>query len=264
MNIKNFLIHVSVKLRGYQIDGNTLLLPFGHMLPIYQKNFSHYDRTLPKIISKKSQKIVFIDIGANVGDTLFSLIVNKHKLLQYHAIDGSEFFYKYLKKNVNRLQDKDWIYCYNNIITRKKDQSINQNHYGTGKIERGHKAPIVDNITLSEFLAQNIDVNDNLFIKIDVDGYDRDVLLSGMEHIQKWFPELFFECDFDPSEREKYLELLMQLFSLGYSLDFYDNFGQLVVRDANIETANFLFSYRDSQFSSQFRTIYYFDVHAYK
>lgn len=264
MKIKNFLTHVSVKLLGYHIDGNLLSLPFGHMLPVYQRNFVNYDRILPDIISRKKVKVVFIDIGANVGDTLFSLIKSKHKISEYHAIDGSKFFYNYLKKNIKKLKNDKWIFCYNKIITSSQHQSINQTNYGTAKIELDHELPTVENISLHEFLEINVQDKKNIFIKIDADGYDHDVLLSGIEYIRKWSPEIFFECDYIPSEQKKYFDLLEELLDLGYFLDLYDNFGQLVAGNVKIETVKCLFSYRDAQFFNEYRTVYYFDVHAYK
>jgi FkbM family methyltransferase len=264
MVFRNFLTHVRVQFAGYKIDGNRLKVPFGHMLPVYQRNFPLYDRVLPDIISKKGETVVFIDIGANIGDTLFSLIKVKNKISEYHAIDGSEFFFFYLKKNIGRLKNNIWISCHNLIVANSLNLSIVKNNNGTAKVQRDKYSHRDKTISLDSFVDAYIKDKKNVFIKVDVDGYDSDVLLGGMNFIKKWSPELFFECDYIPGEKKNYYDLFVILYELGYSFDLYDNFGELVVRNLKIDCMNSLFDYRDRQFCNKHRTIYYFDVHAYK
>ena len=167
--------------------------------------------------------------------------------------------------NIKKTKYEGWIYSYNQIVTTTTDRVVIENNYGTGKMgSLKASSQLVENITLNEFIHKNIRDKSNVFLKVDVDGADLDVLLSGIDFILDYLPELFFECDYEPNAFVPYFDFLVRLNDLGYQLDFYDNFGQLIVKNARIDVVQCLFEYRDQQFFNENRTVYYFDVHAYK
>lgn len=259
-HIKNFYI----KLFGYKIGKYVISLPFGHMLPIYQSKFQNYDRVLPNILNKISEKIIFVDIGANVGDTLYSLLPYRNKIIEYHAIDGSSFFYVYLLKNIQKIKNNEWIIPHKKIISSRVSGISIHTTGSTGHVHAEIDKKIgIDIQSLNDFMKENINETKKVFLKIDVDGYDLDVLQSGIELIAKLKPELFFECDYSAELNDKYLKFLLDLSSINYKLDFYDNFGNLVLKNTPTTAISDLLEYRNSQINLKHKTIYYYDVHAY-
>ena len=80
--------------------------------------------------------------------------------------------------------------------------------------------------TLDEIILEN-NIDDISLIKVDVDGYDFNVLFSGMKSIIKYKPKLFFEY---MSLNEKgYVSLIEKLFDIGYkNWTVLDNYGEII------------------------------------
>ena len=83
-----------------KIHGRPLRIPLSHMLPVYLKEFQFYDR-LPKRISEyihsKKEKLINIDVGANIGDTISALSFNNSDV--FLAIEPYPKFYELLVQN---------------------------------------------------------------------------------------------------------------------------------------------------------------------
>ncbi|MEI7464385.1 MAG: FkbM family methyltransferase [Burkholderiales bacterium] len=100
-------------------------------------------------------------------------------------------------------------------------------------------------------------------IKSDVDGYDYDVIESGLDLIESKRPILFFECQFDHEfQKHSYERLIKKLFSMGYgSFAVFDNFGEVMIQTENIGDVSQLFDYLWRQNSKRTsRTLYYYDI----
>ena len=73
-------------------------MPAEHALSRYKKFHKNYDRFLPHLVKYfKSTKYTVVDIGANVGDTLASMIEINSKL-NFICIEADNNFFEYLKK----------------------------------------------------------------------------------------------------------------------------------------------------------------------
>ena len=88
-----------------KIGERKIILPPEHPLSMWNYLYKEYDNFLPKIISNIKHNQSVIDIGANVGDTLYRFI-NTNNELNYYSIEGDEYFFKYLKKNKDLLDEK--------------------------------------------------------------------------------------------------------------------------------------------------------------
>ena len=85
----------------------------------------------------------------------------------------------------------------------------------------GFKTKKLDDIII-EYNIKNI-----ALIKVDVDGYDYNVLLSGMDHIIKYKPILFFE--YMSLNGLGYIDLVNKLFEIGYKdWSALNNYGEII------------------------------------
>ncbi len=84
------------------IDDKKIILPPGHLLSLYESIYPKYDRFLPNVIRNIKENEAIIDIGANVGDTLFRLL-NTNTKPYYYCIEADNLFFEYLQKNKKSL-----------------------------------------------------------------------------------------------------------------------------------------------------------------
>ena len=155
---------------------------------------------LKKIFKNTDQKLTVLDIGANIGSvSLF--VANMFKNSKVFAIEPTTYAFDKLLSNIklnhqlaNRIHARQLF-----ITNNKKPLSVwsswnfdktdkkHNKHFGTLKEVRKNSY-----IKLDEFIE-----NENLikvdFIKLDVDGYEIDVLKSGEKFLKKNKPIIFME-----------------------------------------------------------------------
>ncbi len=178
----------------YEIDLNQAI-DLGIFLGI--KN----EKKLYKIKSFLSfnKKHVLVDIGSNVGSVTLPLARLFH-LSNVVSIEPTIFAFLKLKKNLKLNPDLEKRVKLFNIFISDKRKKVNFVHssWGLKTKEKKHKVHLgtlkkTSNKTrsLSQLLnkiGKKID-----FIKIDVDGYEIDVLKSGKKIINKYKPLIYFE-----------------------------------------------------------------------
>ena len=79
-NLKNNVLQLFGIKRHYLINDLRIQLDYKHLLPLYQKQFPHYDKFLTILAKYLPQNSTAIDIGANVGDTLAGMIGTNDKI----------------------------------------------------------------------------------------------------------------------------------------------------------------------------------------
>lgn len=266
-NLKNNVLQLFGIKRHYLINDLTIQLDYKHLLPLYQKQFPHYDKFLTILPKYLPQNSTVIDIGANVGDTLAGMIGTNDKI-KYVCIEPSWKFYKDLQKNVELIKKSKKnldIITVRQFVGKKIDNvSLEEESRGTAKviIGNGHiKSKELFNI-LEDKKIKKEDVS---LIKTDVDGNDWDVIESSQSYLTNK-PYLFFECDYKKyDEYKKFNELFFKLKSLDYAFfSFFDNFGQYICTLSNLDQINELLEYIGRQnFFNGTRTFFYFDVLAF-
>lgn len=249
----------------YLIGKHSITLPASHMLPIYQAEHKLYDRILPFLCRTLTDpKALIIDIGANVGDTAYAMAqVCNNKII---CIEPEPSFFSLLCKNLDALPyDKSRFEAYQcligtghfNGILIKSDSSASVQNVGRDS----QKLPF---ITLNQFcLKARIETNEIQLIKVDTDGFDGDVLLSGLEVIERWHPLLFWENQIDNSaQHQSFLTLYKELEKLGYcTLWIFDNFGAPIMAGAGFNALKNISDYLEilnGKYSA--RTFHYVDV----
>jgi len=210
------------------IDNKKIILPPGHLLSLYESVYPKYDRFLPTVIGKIKENEVIIDIGANIGDTLFRLL-NINTRPYYYCIEADNFFFEYLQKNKKSLD----VNIQNKVILIKTlvgDQlkgNLSETTTGTKSLiesNLGNKSKKLDDIIM-EYKIKNIKL-----IKVDVDGFDYNILFSAINELKNNKPDIFFEyMPLNESGKTNYLRLIEKMNEIGYSnWTMLDNYGSII------------------------------------
>ena len=213
----------------------------------------------------------FIDIGANVGDTLAH--VKSHNTdIEVTCIEPSEYFYSFLEKNAENFANTSLI---NKFVTPKnlrdkiKFQSANQT--GTTEVVDSNDA---DNIDPAKFidLEDIIKKNRANIVKTDTDGFDLHILSDIVSILRKNsydVPMIFFE---GPTEQnfhnfliEDWFPVFSSLTELSYNLLIIQNNGLPYVNvGMNANAAKSAMCSLHMGFANGRPQCHYFDVIAYR
>jgi FkbM family methyltransferase len=209
-----------------------LTLPPYHLFSLYKKRYKKYDKFLVHLAKSLKKNDSLIDIGANVGDTLFQ-IIDKNNNFNYYCIEGDKFFSSYLKKNIEKLDTlkQKKIKIFEEIVGK----NLKGNLVGNGGTKRyKYNSKGKKSKTLDEIVYQNRIKNIKL-IKIDVDGYDYNIINSGLRIIKKNHPIIFFEMMLVGKFTIKdYINTINKLDKIGYKFwTLLDNYGNVVFRNKN-------------------------------
>lgn len=228
------------------VDKYKLVLPPEHLLSLYNNKkiatYRDYDNFLPNFIKDKNG-LTILDIGANVGDTLVRML-SANKDHKYYCIEADNFFFKYLKKNVEEIKKNDpkiHISILKELVGNKLSGYFQTRRGTTGSLV---DRPIQDNQKINSKKLDDIifenKINDISLIKVDTDGFDISVLSSGYETIKNYKPYLFFEyMKKDSTRLNEYLDFISELQKLNYKIFIVLNrHGKLISKTNNIEEIN--------------------------
>jgi FkbM family methyltransferase len=166
--------------------------------PIFIRNwYEPIDTTILSILLKPDS--VFIDVGANLGiySLLASEIINHGRI---YAIEPSQRDYERLVDHIN-LNKRDNIIPINKACSDKQRLlclHIADNSF-SGENSVNYlpkvKQPTTEVIHAEplDMILGNLHVNRVDMIKIDVEGYEYNVLLGAQETLQKYRPALLIE-----------------------------------------------------------------------
>jgi FkbM family methyltransferase len=255
-------IRRSLGISGHLRLGNIrITLPADHKLGKYKKQHPKYDAFLPHLCSHFPPNSYLIDIGANVGDTLAG-IVSENSNLKICCIEPDQEFLKYLKVNLEIIKS---IFPHINVtvlpyLIGREFSDISLKGSGGTK----HAVPGDGNLqTIQLDQALNDDPQRISLIKSDVDGFDFDVINSGLERIKIDKPLIFMEFFLQNTDHLKeYMATSRILQSIGYSkFVAFDNYGGFMVKSGDISVLEQLAEYTiKGQVGNLTRTIDYLDV----
>ncbi len=245
----------------YRYDRFSIILPADHLLPAYQRMYPNYDRFLPHLAKYISPADVIVDVGANVGDTLASMVA-KNSEANYICVEPDATFFQFLEKNILRM--KGSIGC---LKIEAIQALVGKNVSNVSLIgQAGTKHAFIGGVgtiksrPLDEIISNDCKVR---LLKSDVDGFDYDVLDSSMVVIKKDSPIIFFECQFDEiKQKNHYVDTLYTLEAAGYcDWIVFDNFGEVMLRTSSLSIVIQLLDYVWQQnIGAATRTIFYFDI----
>ena len=198
-------------MKYYNVNGNLLQFNDENLIPVYQAQHKLYDRFLPHLATYLEGTIV--DVGANCG-ALAVAMGSTNPGLEFVCIEPDEVHLQHLEKNIVFIDNKV--------------------HIEKGKI--GKEFLLLDKV------LENFGVTDIGLLKVDVDGYDWDVI-DTYSFDQK--PPIYIEED--PKEDwhyAKYFDMNKKLKDLGYNnIWMFDNFGCLIGFTKDWDMVNTLNSY---------------------
>lgn len=137
-----------------------------------------------------SQDACFIDVGANIGNhTLY--FVNELKINNVYAFEPVEETYWILEKNIkiNELEEKVELYKVG-VSDHEANATTAWYHMdNTG----GTALAESENGSIQLMTLDSLNLDDVYFIKIDVEGMEKRVLLGAMKTIRKYHPYIMIE-----------------------------------------------------------------------
>jgi FkbM family methyltransferase len=236
-------------------------IPPNYALPNFQQSFKLYDRFLPVLAKNINSDKIIIDVGANIGDTLFALIQNcKNPII---CIEPSDIFFPYLENNLKRISFDD----FSRVKTIKKfvgtgliTGTLTHTEGGTAGLKASLFPDSITHIALDKLVD---DVSNILLLKVDTDGFDFDVIRSAEEILSHSEPILFWENEISEDFQHKgFNELYFLLEKKGYKYIYiFDNYGNLITEEVNFLTLKNINSYLYSMKKHNCtRTFYYTDI----
>lgn len=258
-------LHIDQK---YRVGNSTIILPPDHLLPAHQNSYKQYDRFLPHLVKHLEDDSIVIDVGANVGDTVAAMVATNDKL-RYVCVEADDEFFDYLIRNTKRLgldNPDAVIESYKCLVGLSVKDVKLLGVGGTKHAEMSDDAEALTSKPLDELISE-IDRGSIGLIKSDVDGYDYDVIDSAEKSISESNCLLYFECQYENEDQfDGYMNCFNRIGALGYDrFAIFDNFGglvaSLVAKDVVFDFMNYV---RRQNNGSSVRTIYYFDVLAFK
>jgi FkbM family methyltransferase len=219
---------------GYQINTFVLpeygeiayaqwLHPFESEKKITRENVAFFGRLL-------AEGSFCVDIGAHTGDTTVPMAVALGKKGKVLALEPNPYVYKILEKNASLNPDhgkivpipyaathepgvftfhySDASFCNGGFLEKIKNNRHNHNY-----------TLDVEGIRLSDYLRENHreDLDRLSLVKVDAEGYDKEILKSIADILQACRPRVIAEC-YKRLSNEERSELYHALSDLGYVL----------------------------------------------
>jgi FkbM family methyltransferase len=183
-----------------------------------------------KLIQDKDD--IILDIGANIGTTSIHF-ANQNPSAVIHSFEPNKIIYDVLRNNIH-LSTLDNIKTYNFGLGNS-----NETLYLEIQFEGNPgSAQISDAPGLNPVLIKKLDELDEItkfsMIKMDVEGYELQVLLGGLNKISKNRPKMILEFfnGFELENSDRNNQLIELLLSMGYHLYLMN--GKLIHADAGL------------------------------
>ena len=215
-----------------------LQLPFSHELPFILKSFPYYSTNLAriaKLVQGKYADLRFIDIGANVGDSVALLRTEAN--FPILCIEGDEYFFSILEMNAARFRD---VHLAKNYVGESTEEvnAVSVEIGGTAHLGHDETGGVPIHIKkLSAILDDKSLFQQAKMLKVDTDGFDNKILRGSVDFLKDAKPVIFFEYDpfFLLQQNDDGLSIFSTLDTIGYQkLLIYDNNGELLL-SANVD-----------------------------
>lgn len=199
LNHENFFTQSSVT---YDIHGYEILMPERHHIkqilerePLRENLLAQGSRILIQ-----SEDDVFVDVGANIGDTAAVVYANASQIPNSILIEPSDFYFNYLKLNQRNFPKSEILQRFVAHEYPIKKLSGSLHHWGgTARfIEKDgiESTEQVSQIDLIEVINPRVKL-----VKIDCDGMDFRILKSVIPRLEKQSPAFYFENEITSLEQ---------------------------------------------------------------
>lgn len=194
-----------------------------------------------KYIKKNYQFNISVDVGSNTGHFTNMLSKISNKVYSFEPINYLFKSQKYLFKNSN-------VTNYNCALGSKKQRKkfyipINNDPESSLIIKKKSKIITVDVKKGDDLLKKKID-----FIKIDVEGFELDVLIGLKKIIKKSRPLLLIEIE--KRHNRNYLKVFKLLKSIGYKIYYLDK-NEFILKSLYYKNINYFFKKKQNKRESK-------------
>lgn len=176
------------------VHGRDVVANFGYTYPLNARRFPNLNAPLVELVhqcfSCLGRPVTFVDVGAAIGDTVLLVESNCPQMVErYTCVDGDREFMSYLRHNLGFLGER--VEFIEAQLSRSGGPSagLSRIHPGTASAQAGTK---VATSALDDVLARTrtrpVDV-----IKVDVDGFDGQVLTGARNMLAEDRPAVIFE-----------------------------------------------------------------------
>jgi len=169
-----------------------VVLNYGHTYPIHSRKFPTLNNPLIELVNQAyratGRAITFLDIGANVGDSILLLNTNCPEMIkEFCCVEGDAEFFSYLQFNLSSFDNAVLV---STLLsgTNGKQKELLRTHAGTSSAQGNGSIPskTLDTI-LAESSLKEFDV-----VKIDVEGMDG-LVMEGAKLLLEQRPAVIFE-----------------------------------------------------------------------
>jgi len=201
-----------VRLFKTEKNGEKILLPSGFPLIIDNKDWiartiyeGTYERPLLNFLTRLSAKNLFLDVGANIGVTLWNGLLRSDPTTTYVAVEPSEQCQAGLDFTTQHLNRSGRI-----LKVALGDKSEEKVMHGLNNLEQSGGASLLANKglrgdeeivqvrTVDELILEG-EISQPIFLlKIDTEGYEKNVLAGSSELISR-FEVCIFILEVSPS-----------------------------------------------------------------
>jgi len=198
---------------------------------------------LIKILSRDKSTFIF-DCGSNFGFySLYLASLNENN--QVIAFEASPKTYQELKKNIEENEFKN-IQCHNLALTNNENQTLtffeSSNDWESSLIESNFNNKTKTNISsakLDSFEDRIEKKNQHIIIKLDVEGYEMQVLDGAKKIIEKYSPIIILEFSIFIDKDNKFNYDYLKNFLVQYDyLIFNTNYQEVSLQDVLAEIKN--------------------------
>jgi len=200
---------------------------------IFKQGF--YDKGLTNYILKNIEpRNVCVDVGANIGWISCLLGAKSDKV---YSFECNSVVFDHLVCNVRLNNLSDRIVCCSNAVGNSTGEQsfVSYRHSGHGHLGSSVRytdtftgVSKVDVVRLDDCLK---DMKSLDFLKIDVEGFEFEVIKGARDLIRKYRPVIVFEYN----NQKRCLDFLS---GLGYSFFILDDSGDLIGIDRDLKTSD--------------------------
>lgn len=180
----------------WTVNGRALRLRLSHQLPFYRREFPTYSANLERLaafLRLRHRSLSFMDVGANVGDSVALAAVRPEETCL--LVEGDAAYFQLLRQNTADLAN---TLCCQAMLSDQAGEAAVQltSRDGTGQVmAAGGRGERVRLVTLDSIVDEHPRFKACHLLKIDVDGYDFRVLRGARRFVSASQPVLFFEQD---------------------------------------------------------------------
>jgi FkbM family methyltransferase len=208
--IKSIIKNQSIERNGYTLSNYGVWMLNNYLDKTFQLSITGYRNNLEKILLSINQPLIFIDIGANQG--VFSLVAAKNKsFVEIHAFEPNLKLTSYLQSNF--FMNKVNSFFIHKVAIGPQSTSISffvpENHSGNGRVSSQKANMQVVSVNRDYLNKVFIQSNKFYFIKIDVEGSERNVLYELFNsNINLNIKYIFIEINTKFSKEDFLIEIL--------------------------------------------------------